>query len=138
MKKPPPTGFWYSLSILLAAGIVLAWPDLFMFSKVVHLPDWVDAFPDPLIAAWLLLLLPFSFTLPGAPHFKSAMVRLACCAILGPTCGVMAQSVIWHLGAASSVAQAIWVFVTCSLPPAIALLPVVVIRSCYRANTPSE
>lgn len=36
------------------------------FLKVVHLPDWVHLFPDPWVAAWLLLLVPFALALPGA------------------------------------------------------------------------
>jgi len=124
------------LSILLASAFVLAWPDLFLFSKVVYLPTWVRFFPDPWVASWLLMLPPFSLALPGNARFKSAAARLLSLAFVGPTCGVIVQSVLWRLDGPNPAAQAIWVFVTCSLPPTIVLLLVIAFRS--RRAAPSS
>ena len=134
MKSLPQSWPWWSLSVVLSAGVILAWPDVFLFSKVVHLPDWVHLFPDPWVAAWLLLLVPFALALPGAPRFKPASARLLGLAVLGTCCGVVAQTTSWPWNIANSVAQIVWVFVTCSLPPVIVLRVVAAIRSRYAAG----
>ena len=40
-----------AISALLLCGAMLLWQDLFLFSKVVHLPSWTDHLPRPINTA---------------------------------------------------------------------------------------
>lgn len=119
----------YALSVVLSSGMVLRWPDLFLFSKIVHLPDWVEPFPDPLFAAWLLLLGPIALALPGSPGFGDAVRRIAALAFVGPGFGAVMQSLLLDVGGAGMAAQVIWVTAVCAFPPAMALSLVAAIRA---------
>lgn len=122
------------LSVVGAAGVVLSWPDLFLFSKVSHLPAWVGFFPDPLMAAWLLLVGPLALALPGSKRFRDAVLRLLALSFLGPGMGAVFQSCLWSLDATNTAVQVGWVFATCVLPPSGMLLLVAALRARRAAN----
>jgi hypothetical protein len=84
--------FRIALSTSLVMGLILAWPDMFLFSKIVQLPDWVELFPNQWVAAWLLLIAPFSLALPGSSRFKPAATRIVAFAFFGSACGAGVQS----------------------------------------------
>lgn len=120
---------WQGLSLVLAAGVVLCWPELFLFSKVVYLPEWVRPLPDPLLAAWLLLLGPLALALPGEPKFRTALGRIVALAFLGPGIGVVIHCLFGNSGWMNALFQLAWVFVLCSLPPAVVLAGVAALRA---------
>ena len=43
-------------STLLLGTCIIVWPVLFLFSKVLHAPDWASALPSTLLAAPLLAI----------------------------------------------------------------------------------
>lgn len=113
---------WWLLATLWMAGTILLWPELFMFSKVVRLPEWARLLPVPWAAAWLLWLPPLALVIAGAARFGMAAARLLLLALAGSTIGVAAQALVWRLDAINFAAQVGWVFVMCALPPAVIVL----------------
>ena len=60
------------------------WDDLFRWSKVVYLPDWINALPAPIMAPsymTFVCLLPAGFVTASLANARAAVVR---CVLLAP------------------------------------------------------
>jgi hypothetical protein len=115
-------------SLLLLAVAIVVWRDLFLFSKVLHLPAWTSSLPDPInTPAYLaaLCLMPAAFissTLPAA-------VRAATWSVLGaplPALGLAAigDSIRDVDVLLNSLFNYAWIVGFHCLVPAVALLAV--------------
>ena len=69
-----------ALSMLLLATAMVAWPELFLWSKVVHLPRWAELLPSPILAGAyvsFLCLLPAAFLTGSFAGAKRALLLVA-------------------------------------------------------------
>lgn len=135
MHKVLWSSFRWLCPILWMAGTILLWPDLFMFSKVVRLPEWAHLLPVPWVATWLLWLPPLALVIAGAARFGMAAARLLLLALAGSTIGVAAQALVWRLDAINFAAQVGWVFVMCALPSVVVALVMAAVRFGWRWYT---
>jgi len=81
------------ISIVALSVAMVVWVDLFIFSKVVHLPQWADALPWPIFAPSFLVffcLIPAAF---GPDSFKSACHAIIFSLLVSPIAAVIAYAV---------------------------------------------
>lgn len=66
-----------ALSVIPLAIAMFVWPELFLWSKVVHLPRWAEFLPTPIFAGAyvsLLCLLPAAFLTESFAGAKRALL----------------------------------------------------------------
>lgn len=114
-----------ALSAIPLAIAMLAWPELFLWSKVVHLPSWTELLPMPLFAgAYIsfLCLLPAAFF---TESFAGAKRALLMAVIITPVAAVAtyAFNPIHHNKYLpfNVVFHYVWVILFCLLLPAVIL-----------------
>jgi hypothetical protein len=102
-------------SAALSASAILLWPELFLFSKVVHYPEWAGIFPDPLIPAWCLAFGALGPTWLGP--LRRAGIRIALGSLLGPLMGAAAHDMGLGFSSINTLYQFAWAFIFCFLGP---------------------
>jgi len=56
------------LSFLMLAGAMLLWPELYVFSKIMTIPDWANCLPSSVnTGAYLATLSPHSGSVGAGP-----------------------------------------------------------------------
>jgi len=116
------------ISIVALSVAMVVWVDLFIFSKVVHLPQWADALPLPILAPSFLVffcLIPAAF---GPDSFKSACHAIIFSLLVCPIAAVISYAVNplyqdWFLPA-NALFNYFWVIGFHCLVPAMLLLAV--------------
>lgn len=120
--------FALALGLAALAAAMLAWPTLFLFSKVMMLPAWAQALPSPVnTGAYLafLCLVPIAFLTDTFAQAARAMVLAVAVAPLFAVArwafdpahfdGTLVPSLLFHY---------LWIVVFSLLVPAILLLAV--------------
>lgn len=114
-----------ALSIIPLSIAMIVWPELFLWSKVVHLPNWAKLLPAPIFAGAyvsLLCLLPAAFL---TESFASAKRALLMAVAITPAAAIVPYAlnpiyfdkylpfnVVFHY---------LWVILFCLLLPALIL-----------------
>jgi hypothetical protein len=117
-----------TISIFMLAAAMVAWPNLFLWSKVVHLPRWADQLPAPVFTGAyvsFVCLLPAAL---GTDSFCSAKRALLIAVVVAPLFAVATYTlapehqneyllfnVVFHY---------VWVVLFCMLVPAAILAAV--------------
>ena len=117
-------------SAALSASVILLWPELFLFSKVVHYPVWAGIFPDPMIPAWCLAFGSLGPTWLGP--LRRAGVRIALGSLLGPLVGAVAHDMGSGFSFIASLYQFAWAFIVCFLGPMLLMQLLCFAFSWYR------
>jgi len=117
-------------SAALSASVILLWPEIFLFSKVVHYAAWVGIFPDPLIPAWFLAFGALGPTWLGP--LCRATKRIALGSLLGPLMGAAAHDIGLGFGLINTLYQSAWAFTFCFLGPMLLMQLLRLAFSWYR------
>lgn len=117
-----------ALSILMLAGAMVAWPNLFLWSKVVHLPRWAEHLPAPVFTGAYISFLCLIPAALGANSFYSAKRSLLVAVAVAPLFAVatfvlapehqnehLLFNVAFHY---------VWVVLFCMLVPAFILVAI--------------
>lgn len=114
-----------ALSAIPLAIVMFVWPELFLWSKVVHLPSWAELLPTPIFAGAyvsLLCLLPAAFL---ADSFAGAKRALLMAVAITPVAAVSTYAVDpIHLNKYlpyNVVFHYFWAILFCLLLPALIL-----------------
>ncbi|MFQ1780402.1 hypothetical protein ACK37A_17205, partial [Aeromonas veronii] len=59
-------------SIIMLAAVMVTWPHLFLWSKVVHFPDWAEHLPAPVFTGTYISFVCLIPAALGADNFSSA------------------------------------------------------------------
>ena len=113
------------LSVTSLAIAMAVWPELFLWSKVVHLPRWAEFLPTPIFSGAyvsLLCLLPAAFL---TESFAGAKRALLFTVAITPAAAVATYALNpIHLNKYlpfNAVFHYLWVILFCLLPPAVIL-----------------
>ncbi len=114
-----------ALSVTSLAITMVVWPELFLWSKVVHLPSWAEFLPTPIFAGAyvsLLCLLPAAFL---TESFAGAKRALLIAVVITPAAAVATYVLNpIHLNKYlpfNAVFHYLWVILFCLLLPAAIL-----------------
>ncbi|WP_024929234.1 hypothetical protein [Methylophilus sp. OH31] len=80
------------ISIFALSVAMVVWVELFTFSKVVHLPQWADALPWPILAPSFLVLLCLIPAAFGTHTFANACKAIIFSLLVCPLVAVVAYA----------------------------------------------
>ncbi|WP_429072404.1 hypothetical protein [Aeromonas veronii] len=66
-------------SIIMLAAVMVTWPNLFLWSKIVHFPDWAEHLPAPVFTGTYISFVCLIPAALGADNFSSAKRALGRC-----------------------------------------------------------
>ncbi|MGB4812552.1 MAG: hypothetical protein WBP13_08760 [Methylophilaceae bacterium] len=121
MTKLPKHLFTTIALSMAAMGVaIFTWPDLFLFSKVLGIPDWAKKMPDPILATWGIVTLCLMPIVLLQLTSKNTIYRISITALLGALLSVFAWCTTHRVGNLENIIfQFAWVFGLSVLPPAI-------------------
>ncbi|MDX7780064.1 hypothetical protein SJR98_18450 [Aeromonas hydrophila] len=112
-------------SIIILAAVMVIWPNLFLWSKVVHLPDWAEHLPAPVFTGSYVSFVCLIPAALGADNFSSAKRVLFVAVVVTPLFAVATYALNpehqnEHL-LFNVVFHYIWIILFCMLIPAAIL-----------------
>ncbi|WP_378007841.1 hypothetical protein [Aeromonas jandaei] len=71
-------------SIIMLAAVMVTWPNLFLWSKVIHFPDWAEHLPAPVFTGAYVSFVCLIPAALGADNFSSAKRALFVAVVIAP------------------------------------------------------
>lgn len=126
--KIPRIYFSSAISIVFLASAMVAWPNLFLWSKIVNLPSWAEHLLAPIFTGAYVSFICLIPAALGSDTFSSAKRALLFAVVVAPIFAigtyVLAPEHQNKYLLFNAVFHYVWIILFCMLVPAVTLLTI--------------